>query len=138
MQIIEVTLLAADESLAEMVSSRKVKPQESDTLRQMLAFGKQWRALLLGLTTYPHLWVQLTTRFTQPKLVESLMGKLAVYRCKQVEQMVNSYTAISMENLPVKLQEDDWKAVTFPSRFEKTLGEVLYSSAFTHCSSMWI
>lgn len=63
MQVIYVSLAAVDESMAQLLASKKFKPQEADHLRQVLLYQQHWEELILDTRHSPQLWNQFETRF---------------------------------------------------------------------------
>lgn len=45
--------------------------------------------------------------------------------------MINGFNDTAIVQLPIKLQEDEWKTISIPSEFYTTLGEVVYGCTFT-------
>jgi hypothetical protein len=45
--------------------------------------------------------------------------------------MVDVYSKTSIESLPLRLQEDEWRIVSVPNRYYNTLGEILYGGSFS-------
>lgn len=45
--------------------------------------------------------------------------------------MVDVYNKTSIESLPLRLQEDEWKTISIPNQYYNTLGEILYGPSFS-------
>lgn len=54
--------------------------------------------------------------------MEGILAQLSSLRRRNVETMIDVYNATSIEQLPEKLQEEEWKVINIPSDFERTLG----------------
>lgn len=45
--------------------------------------------------------------------------------------MVDVYNKTSIESLPLRLQEDEWKTISIPNQYYNTMGEILYGPSFS-------
>jgi hypothetical protein len=63
MQILYVTFLEIDESIAFLMKGRKIKLHEADPIRQLLLCSQQWKDLILDMKNFPNIWSQLLIHF---------------------------------------------------------------------------
>ncbi len=130
MQILYITFSFIDQSMAQILGSRKFKQQESESIRQLLIYEQQWKELVVDLTRYTFLWQELARHFGQEEepgrvktfVVDGLLTGMGASRRKIVELMVDSYNILCIEKLPARLQEEEWKAIAIPPTFYNTLG----------------
>lgn len=69
------------------------------------------------------------------QVIDGLLGKFLQTRRKVVELMVDVFSKTSIENLPLRLQEDEWRIVSIPNRYYSTLGEVVFGNTFSKRTS---
>ena len=65
MQILYITFLEIDESIAFLIKGRKLKLHEADPIRQLLLCSQQWRELILDFKSFPCIWEQLKLHFVE-------------------------------------------------------------------------
>jgi hypothetical protein len=108
-----------------MISGRKLSQRESEPIRQILHQCKEWKNLIIEFRHSPAIWQQFTARFAHSQerkdvelnIVEGLLAQLSSLRRRNVETMIDVYNATSIEQLPLKLQEEEWKAISISSGF---------------------
>jgi hypothetical protein len=101
MQILYITFLEVDESIAFLIKGRKLKLHETDPVRQLLLCSQQWKELVLGFQSFVNIWQQLEGRFcsdvpkkgkgkgkgkgkSEGEIIEGLLGKFLLTRRKIV------------------------------------------------------
>ena len=140
MQILYITFGFIDESLSFLITARKFKAQEADSIKQILLCQEQWKEIVYDLMMSHCIWEQFQTHFCEGEVEESakegcvidgLIGGLRNSRRKMLEVMINGYSSHALENLQKNLRDDNWKTVAIPSKFYKILGEVIYGKVFT-------
>jgi hypothetical protein len=67
MQILYITFLEIDESIAFLIKSRKLKLHEADSIRQLLLCSQQWKDLILDFKNFPCIWEQLIIHFVEDR-----------------------------------------------------------------------
>lgn len=117
--------------------SREIKKQDNESIRQILNCSNSWKEMLLEFKIYPHLLLHLKANTNTPQhstshnqLFTNLMKKFEQTRKTKVEQMLNGYNHSTIEQLPLRLQQDEWKPVNIPNQFYHVLGEVVYGNRF--------
>lgn len=63
MQILYITFLEIDGSIASLIRSRKLKLHEADPIRQLLNCSQQWKDFILDFKNFPSIWQQLKIHF---------------------------------------------------------------------------
>lgn len=63
MQILYITFLEVDESIAFLIKGRKLKLHETDPIRQLLAYSQQWKELVGDFESFANIWMQLQGHF---------------------------------------------------------------------------
>jgi hypothetical protein len=96
MQILYITFLEVDESIAFLIRGRKLKLHETDPVRQLLLCSQQWRELVIDFKTFHNIWQQLLGHFAEgqgqgrqrgteeAQVMEGLLGKFLQTRRKVV------------------------------------------------------
>ena len=64
MQILYITFLEIDSSIASLIKFRKLKLHEADPIRQLLTCSQQWKDFILDFKNFPSIWQQLKMHFS--------------------------------------------------------------------------
>ena len=140
MQILYITFGFVDESLSQLITAKKYKSQDSESIRQILIYEEQWKELVSDLKLSSAIWEQFELHYAEDevevsqkevKIVDGLIGGLKNSRRKMIELMINGYSNSALQKLEGHLREEGWKTVAVPMKLYRIAGEVIYGKQFT-------